>query len=46
MNDPISDSKSFLAMLAEQCRGITTKKIEAGNYKEIVLLMVNIVSQF
>ncbi|KAK1366662.1 Photolyase/cryptochrome alpha/beta domain-containing protein [Heracleum sosnowskyi] len=31
MNDPISDSKSFLAMLTEQCRGITTKEIDAGH---------------
>lgn len=31
MNDPISDSKSFLAMLTEHCRGITTKEIDAGH---------------
>ncbi|KAL2550232.1 DNA photolyase [Forsythia ovata] len=31
MKDPLSDSKSKLAMLREHCRGIVTKEIDAGH---------------
>lgn len=32
MKDPLSDSRSILAMFREHCRGIAIKEIDAGNF--------------
>ena len=32
MKDPLSDSRSMLAMVREHCKGVAIKEIDAGNF--------------
>lgn len=44
MKDPLSDSKSTLAMFREHCRGVLVKEIDAGN--STTLWFSNFLSDF